>query len=300
MSRTYLIVTVLCCLLAVGCQNTATPRSTSTPSGQSAMRRSSGPLVAEFIQFEGTAPTLLHLASDGGDSAIVTAIIPRQRHEEVFSTSPPTHLTLNGIDYVPERSFFNSKFPPKMTIDEGAREYRFAVVNESQARCSDRGIVQALHNGESAQFVFASSMRGKGQVVVFDLSDFEPQAGVQNSPQHRHETADSDAACIRAVAEGMTVPNQFGKTHSDLRVRANARGRGKFVYVPAFKIAGHERWLLWFVLDGQAFALNGPAITVSPSLPRPLDRPLADWDSTGSDAVSIGQVGVSLIFSSGR
>ena len=45
---------------------------------------------------------------------------------------------------------------------------------------------------------------------------------------------------------------------------------------------GRERNLLWLVLDGKGFALNGPSKTAAPSLPWPRETDDATWKRTGS------------------
>jgi hypothetical protein len=77
------------------------------------------------------------------------------------------------------------------------------------------------------------------------------------------------------------------------RTKPNTKGEGLFVYVPRTDYSGVKRNLLWLVLDGKAFALNGPSKTATPSLPWPRETDDATWKRTGlnkysaTDAINI-------------
>lgn len=70
---------------------------------------------------------------------------------------------------------------------------------------------------------------------------------------------------------------------TDAEARRNPDGEGVLVYVPRTRFWGVERKLVWLVIDGQAFPLNGASATVTPSLPWPREAPEGVWKKTGLD-----------------
>jgi hypothetical protein len=102
-------------------------------------------------------------------------------------------------------------------------------------------------------------------------------------------TATSQAApadVIAAVAPALPG-NKLGIRASDLKSMKNPKGAGTFVYVPQTQFQGVERLLVWLVVDGKAFPLNGATKgTVTPSLPWPREAPKGLWQKTGLDPYS--------------
>ena len=96
----------------------------------------------------------------------------------------------------------------------------------------------------------------------------------------------ASADAIATVAP--TLPgNKLGIKASDLKSMTNPKGAGTFVYVPQTRFQGVERLLIWLVVDGKAFALNGATKgTVTPSLPWPREAPKELWQKTGLDPYS--------------
>ena len=88
---------------------------------------------------------------------------------------------------------------------------------------------------------------------------------------------------ILAVAQHLSG-NKLGIKVEDLRSLPNPRGQGTFVYCPTTRFSGVERKVLWLVLNGQAFPLNGATKgSVTPSLPWPREVPEEEWGATGLD-----------------
>ena len=91
---------------------------------------------------------------------------------------------------------------------------------------------------------------------------------------------DEATAVVAAALQG----NKLGIKASDLRSMQNPKGAGTFVFVPQTRFVGVERLVIWLVVDGKAFALNGATKgTVTPSLPWPREAPKELWVTTGLD-----------------
>lgn len=75
----------------------------------------------------------------------------------------------------------------------------------------------------------------------------------------------------------------------------NPHGDGIIVYALETRYAGVERHLVWLVLDGQAYALNGPSKELTPSLPWPRDAG-PEWDATGLDRYSPAAAAIAAAF----
>lgn len=76
-------------------------------------------------------------------------------------------------------------------------------------------------------------------------------------------------------------PNKLGVKAEDLRSMENPKGEGTFVYVTKTSFSGVKRNIIWLVIDGQAFPLNGATKDITPSLLWPREAPEETWDRTG-------------------
>jgi hypothetical protein len=100
--------------------------------------------------------------------------------------------------------------------------------------------------------------------------------------------ASTDA--VTPVARALLPGNKLGIKASDLKSMRNPRGAGTFVYVPQTRFHGVERLLIWVVVDGKAFPLNGATKgTVTPSLPWPREAAKELWQKTGLDPYSAAE-----------
>ena len=81
--------------------------------------------------------------------------------------------------------------------------------------------------------------------------------------------------------------NKLGVNTSDLRSLPNPKGEGTFVYVPKTRFHGVERNVIWLVIEGRAYPLNGATKgSVTPGLPWPREAPEQIWARTGLVASS--------------
>jgi len=83
------------------------------------------------------------------------------------------------------------------------------------------------------------------------------------------------------VVAGAIGSNKLNITLSDLQEKPNPKGEGIFVYVPQTQFNGVERFVIWMVIDGQAYPLNGATKDVTPSLIWPREAPESVWQTTG-------------------
>ncbi len=85
---------------------------------------------------------------------------------------------------------------------------------------------------------------------------------------------------VEVVAAHLST-NKLGIEASALKSRPNPNGEGTFVYVPETRFHGVERKVIWLVIDGQAYPLNGATKgSVTPGLPWPREAPEALWART--------------------
>lgn len=83
------------------------------------------------------------------------------------------------------------------------------------------------------------------------------------------------------IVSGFLGGNNLGIAPEDLAEKANPQGEGTFVYVPQSRFSGVERFLIWVVIDGQAYPLNGATKNITPSLVWPREALDATWEKTG-------------------
>lgn len=82
----------------------------------------------------------------------------------------------------------------------------------------------------------------------------------------------------------------------DLRSMPNPKGRGTFVYCPRTDFGGVERLVIWLVLEGQAYPLNGATKgSVTPSISWPREATEAQWSTTGLDPYSASEA-IRIVF----
>ncbi len=94
----------------------------------------------------------------------------------------------------------------------------------------------------------------------------------------------ADPAGSRAIAAvgRLMASNDLGVTASELRSKDNPRGEGILVYHPKTSFQGVTRNLIWLVLDGSPYPLNGPSKSLTPTQPWPRDAG-PQWAATGLD-----------------
>lgn len=105
----------------------------------------------------------------------------------------------------------------------------------------------------------------------------------------------SQVSCAADVVALELGSNELSVRQTDLAEMANPNGDGIFVYVANTSFSGVERYLVWMVLDGQVYALNGATKDVTPNLDWPRDAPTGTWERTGLDKFSATEA-VSIVF----
>lgn len=104
----------------------------------------------------------------------------------------------------------------------------------------------------------------------------------------------SSVTATQIVAVTLGV-NDLGITPSDLKEQANPQGDGTFVYASETMFSGVERFILWMVVDDEAYPLNGATKDVTPSLKWPREALDQTWQKTGLDRFSATE-SIDLIF----
>ena len=100
------------------------------------------------------------------------------------------------------------------------------------------------------------------------------------SSSSRGGSAASASQSEAVVSKALGV-NKLGVDSSDLREMANPKGDGAFVYVPQTRFYGVERYVLWMVIDGRAYPVNGATKNITPTLQWPREAPDDLWKRTG-------------------
>jgi hypothetical protein len=84
---------------------------------------------------------------------------------------------------------------------------------------------------------------------------------------------------IAAHLEG----NSLGVRPAELKVMKNPRGEGELVFVERTLFEEGPRYLVWLVLDGTAYTINGQTHNLTPDLPFPSAAGAERWAQTGLD-----------------
>ena len=117
-----------------------------------------------------------------------------------------------------------------------------------------------------------------------------PIATIESSQQSAEEV--NAVKLVSAAIE----PNKLSVTSNDLKTKKNPRGDGVFVYVLETRYSGVERYVIWMVVDLEAYALNSPSKMVTPSLPWPRDADEATWNKTGINKYNGASEAIEIVF----
>lgn len=110
----------------------------------------------------------------------------------------------------------------------------------------------------------------EGQVVI----------GEEQSEKQVSAPGIQEKAAIGTVAASIG-PNKLGIERNDLRAKPNPMGDGMFVWVIKTRFNGVQRLLIWVVLEGTAYPLNGSTKSITPGLPWPREANPTIWKRTG-------------------
>jgi hypothetical protein len=86
---------------------------------------------------------------------------------------------------------------------------------------------------------------------------------------------------VDLVGNAIDPNNELKIKVSDLKTKGNPKGEGTFVYVSKTSFSGVERFILWLVINDQAYKLNSPSSMVTPSLLWPREAEEGVWEKTG-------------------
>ena len=102
--------------------------------------------------------------------------------------------------------------------------------------------------------------------------------------QSEEQDPTGGAYATALVAAAMTGVNPWGVSADDLEAMDNSKGKGQIVYIPQVQERlGQPVNLLWVVVGGHAYAVNGSSKNLTPGLPWPREAPEGVWNTTGLD-----------------
>lgn len=110
-----------------------------------------------------------------------------------------------------------------------------------------------------------------------EAGDNSSQAFRQPPEQVQEGVADDPA--IPIVAKNIGT-NKLDVKPGDLRAVKNPKGDGTFVFVRKTRFSEVPRYVIWMVIDNQAYPLNAPTKLVTENLPWPREAPEAVWKRT--------------------
>lgn len=88
---------------------------------------------------------------------------------------------------------------------------------------------------------------------------------------------------ITIIMTAIKGDNRLGVRPTDLRVMANPKGKGIFVYVPETVYFGRKRYLIWLVMEQKAHTLHESSREVTPEFESPKAEDESFWEKTGLD-----------------
>ena len=95
-------------------------------------------------------------------------------------------------------------------------------------------------------------------------------------------------------ARGLVIqvlePNKLGVGGREFKTVNNPKGEGVLVFDPRTRFNGAERYLIWLVVNDEAYPLNGASKNLTPNLKWPRDADSKIWKSTGLDPYSATEI----------
>ena len=126
----------------------------------------------EVTIFPGEPPYLVLLEVDENNQLVVSALVTEEQHYAVFANKAPVELRRVGKKYVPARTFFNERFSAMLLVD-GAEISTLSAYDESHIGAEvSSDLLESFRRGSTAELVYASGYRGKGQRISFSLIGF--------------------------------------------------------------------------------------------------------------------------------
>lgn len=276
---------------------------------------------------DSTDPHLIMLEIDEHNDLVISSLYTEKMHKEVMTTNPPIVLRRSEKRYVADSYFFNKNFSAAVEVD-GKKVAELSVADGAHLITdSTTKLLTTFRAGQKATLVgdgFCGSPNCKdAREKARRLADiplnkeltFEETKNLPNVKPRidfsligfkaAYEARNSDVAAIAgpestenpaAVVAKVLPGNKYGIEKAHLHVSDNTAGAGKFVYVPKVTITSYDRHFVWFVKGNKAVALNGPTITATPKLPRPLDMGFDFWRSTGLDPEDVTSRALDTIF----
>jgi hypothetical protein len=97
----------------------------------------------------------------------------------------------------------------------------------------------------------------------------------------------AEKAARAIVAKALNPANRPGIRAENLHSLPNPNGHGVFVFVEdAYRVRGVKQRFIWMVLNGKAYALNGPTKEVAPPIPWSAEAPQGEWLRTNLNRYS--------------
>jgi hypothetical protein len=111
-----------------------------------------------------------------------------------------------------------------------------------------------------------------------------------------HVNAKDDHYARGLVIQALEL-NKLGVGGAEFRTKPNINGDGVFVYDPRTRFHGVERYLIWLVIDDDAYPLNGPSKMLTPGLKWPREAEPNTWKKTGLDPF-MAKEAINIVFGS--
>lgn len=127
-----------------------------------------------------------------------------------------------------------------------------------------------------------SSLPDKREPEPTPIFTPEPVKAKPAAQGHKAASSSTKQSPIDIVSASLG-DNELQIRAADLRSVPNPKGQGVFVYVPKTRFRGDERYILWMVIDGKAYAMNGATRNVTPHLLWPREAPADTWRKTALD-----------------
>lgn len=229
-----------------------------------------------------------------GERVRLTGLEPQWYYRKFYTGNPPVFAVIDKTPYVVDRYFFVEEIKAKIKVGgvivtmqwDGAPQWVVAeAMTEKLLAAMRKGVIATIDYGADGRKTTAISILGFTAAEKALIHQSENQI-VSRSPK----------PSAKATVVLHMGSNRFGVSKEDLRLLANPKGSGQFVYAPKTRYQGAERLFIWFLNNGQVTKLNGATHHLTPDLPYPRNAAYETWYGSGITSNEATRLGLRLAF----
>lgn len=233
-------------------------------------------IAARFIPSPGFSSCYLILESTADGRLQLVVVESKESHAKIFSTRPATYVTVDGVEAVIVNDFFNDHLPAKLIFDDDVElSIQFKSASMAHTETIGKATQDRIRKQTSLKLDVFTALYGHRLITINMTEGTFSFPSPSSSEASAIQPQETETSALKAVSATLISGNNLSITEAKLIAKKNPHGAGYVVYT--LKESG--RFAIWFVLNGNAYALNHSSITAS-TAQRTRDNPAENWAKT--------------------